>query len=70
MIKINTKFDGFNDRDINNEIEKQCREKLRSAGLSRVRVKVTKEAGKPSVKLDADSDEDLARAAKVLGIQM
>jgi hypothetical protein len=52
----------FNEKDVIKALEADAKEKLRRAGLSRVRFTIVGGLNRPQVKLDADNEEDLKRA--------
>jgi hypothetical protein len=56
----------FSDREMLKAMEDAVKDKLRKNGLSRVRVSVTGSARSPQVKLDADNEDDLQRAQKII----
>jgi hypothetical protein len=55
----------FSDKEMFAALEADAKEKLRRAGLSRVRVKITGTMSRPQVKLDADNEEDLKKAQRL-----
>ena len=55
----------FNEREVLAAYEAEVRKKLKKAGLSRVRVKISGSIEYPQMKLDADNEEDLERAQKL-----
>jgi len=56
----------FSDKELLKAMEDAAKEKLRKNGLSQVKVSVIGSAQSPQIKLDADNDDDLKRAQKVL----
>lgn len=56
----------FSDRELLKAMEDAVKEKLRSNGLSNVRVTVTGSVSHPQIKLDANNEADLTRAQKLI----
>ena len=55
----------FSDKEVIAAFEAEAKDKLRRAGLSRVRVRVTGNVSSPKIQLDADNDEDLKKAQRL-----
>jgi hypothetical protein len=56
----------FSDKELLKGMEDATKEKLRKNGLSRVRVTVISTVSRPQIKLDADNEEDMEKAKKLL----
>jgi hypothetical protein len=66
---MSTKFDGFNLQKATLEAEKGIKGKLRKAGLSHLKYNIVKVGPSHKVEIDGGTEEERAKAAKVLGIK-
>jgi 5-keto 4-deoxyuronate isomerase len=68
-MSIKSKFGGSNEWERMAEVEREAKEKLRSAGLYRVRLTVVNVGGEPTLQIDGDDKDELATAATLLQIE-